>query len=72
MNDGVIQQAAPPLEVYNDPANTFVAGFIGSPPMNFLELSPAGSKLVDRAHGVEIRRSRAPPPGARVGARARR
>jgi multiple sugar transport system ATP-binding protein len=36
MRDGVIQQVAPPLEVYDAPANEFVGGFIGSPPMNFL------------------------------------
>ncbi len=36
MNDGRLQQAAPPNEVYNHPANEFVAGFIGSPSMNFL------------------------------------
>ncbi|WP_336023359.1 ABC transporter ATP-binding protein [Halobellus salinisoli] len=36
MNDGRLQQAAPPDEVYNHPANEFVAGFIGSPSMNFL------------------------------------
>jgi multiple sugar transport system ATP-binding protein len=35
MKDGVIQQVAEPLELYNRPANQFVAGFIGSPPMNF-------------------------------------
>ncbi|MCZ7591851.1 MAG: sn-glycerol-3-phosphate ABC transporter ATP-binding protein UgpC [Kiritimatiellae bacterium] len=35
MKDGFIQQVAPPLELYNQPANQFVAGFIGSPPMNF-------------------------------------
>jgi multiple sugar transport system ATP-binding protein len=34
MNDGRIQQAAAPLEVYERPANPFVAGFIGTPPMN--------------------------------------
>ncbi len=33
---GQIQQIAPPLELYNHPANQYVAGFIGSPPMNFL------------------------------------
>jgi multiple sugar transport system ATP-binding protein len=54
MKDGVIQQAAPPLEVYNEPANMFVAGFIGSPAMNFLELSKAGSRLVDPANGLEF------------------
>jgi multiple sugar transport system ATP-binding protein len=36
MNLGQIQQVAPPLELYNRPANRFVAEFIGSPPMNFL------------------------------------
>ncbi|MDQ6417813.1 sn-glycerol-3-phosphate ABC transporter ATP-binding protein UgpC [Paenibacillus sp. LHD-117] len=37
MKDGVIQQVAPPRELYDKPANRFVAGFIGSPQMNFLE-----------------------------------
>jgi multiple sugar transport system ATP-binding protein len=36
MNQGQIQQIASPLELYNHPANQFVAEFIGSPPMNFL------------------------------------
>lgn len=36
MLDGVIQQMAPPLELYHAPVNKFVAGFIGSPPMNFI------------------------------------
>ncbi|MBD2580375.1 ATP-binding cassette domain-containing protein [Oscillatoria sp. FACHB-1406] len=36
MNQGEIQQVAKPLELYNRPANRFVAEFIGSPPMNFL------------------------------------
>ncbi|HEY9646994.1 MAG TPA: ABC transporter ATP-binding protein, partial [Chroococcidiopsis sp.] len=38
MNAGQIQQIAPPLELYNQPANRFVAEFIGSPPMNFLSV----------------------------------
>lgn len=37
MLDGVIQQVAPPLELYQKPVNKFVAGFIGSPPMNMLD-----------------------------------
>lgn len=37
MKDGVIQQIATPMELYNRPANQFVAGFIGSPPMNFFQ-----------------------------------
>jgi len=36
MLDGTIQQVAPPLDIYDRPANKFVAGFIGTPPMNFL------------------------------------
>jgi multiple sugar transport system ATP-binding protein len=36
MKDGKVQQIAEPLTVYNQPANLFVGGFIGSPPMNFL------------------------------------
>ena len=37
MNDGVVQQTAPPKELYDHPVNRFVAGFIGSPPMNFID-----------------------------------
>ncbi len=37
IDDGDLQQFAPPLECYNEPANLFVAGFIGSPAMNFIE-----------------------------------
>jgi multiple sugar transport system ATP-binding protein len=37
MKDGVVQQCASPLEVYERPVNRFVAGFVGTPPMNFLE-----------------------------------
>ena len=37
MKDGLVQQVAPPLELYEHPVNKFVAGFIGSPPMNFME-----------------------------------
>ena len=36
MDHGVLQQIGTPREVYDDPANLFVAGFMGSPPMNFL------------------------------------
>jgi len=37
MKDGVIQQVAEPIRLYDNPANKFVAGFIGTPPMNFFE-----------------------------------
>lgn len=36
MRDGVIEQCAPPMTLYDAPASQFVGGFIGSPPMNFL------------------------------------
>ncbi|MDF2499472.1 MAG: transporter related [Anaerosporomusa subterranea] len=39
MKDGFVQQIASPQELYDKPANRFVAGFIGTPPMNFLEVS---------------------------------
>lgn len=50
MNNGLIQQVGSPLELYNKPANLFVAGFIGSPAMNFLDCRIAeenGSLLVE-------------------------
>lgn len=37
MNLGMLQQLSSPHEIYNQPANVFVAGFVGSPPMNFIE-----------------------------------
>ena len=53
MNDGRLQQCAQPLEVYRAPANRFVAGFIGSPSMSFLDgkivaLSEPGFALDDQ------------------------
>ena len=43
MKDGVLQQMGTPLEVYDDPANEFVAGFIGEPPMNLLPATIVGA-----------------------------
>ena len=37
MHDGIVEQAGPPLELYDRPANVFVASFIGSPAMNLIE-----------------------------------
>lgn len=39
LKDGIIQQIGTPLGLYNSPVNRFVAGFIGSPPMNFIKVS---------------------------------
>lgn len=46
MNGGQIQQVARPLELYNRPANRFVAEFIGSPPMNFLPVEVKAPLLI--------------------------
>ena len=54
MNEGVIQQNAPPLEVYNAPANRFVAGFIGSPAMNFFDFRYADGELFDETRNLRI------------------
>jgi multiple sugar transport system ATP-binding protein len=45
LNDGVLQQVATPLEAYHQPANLFVAGFIGEPSMNFFEMEAQGDRL---------------------------
>ncbi|MEP6496860.1 ATP-binding cassette domain-containing protein [Microcoleus vaginatus ZQ-A3] len=46
MNRGQLQQVAQPLELYNKPANLFVAEFIGSPPMNFLSVQFTAPLLI--------------------------
>ena len=54
MKDGRVQQCATPLEVYHKPANRFVAGFVGIPPMNFFSgrIQAEGDRLVfDTRHG---------------------
>src|SRR5579871_1591059 len=69
MKDGVVQQVGEPLELYNTPANRFVAGFIGSPAMNFAEVTLAdnGSGAVAEAPGLRI----GLPPELAARARAR-
>ena len=44
LHAGIIQQVGSPMELYNDPANLFVAGFIGSPRMNFIDAAHLGRK----------------------------
>lgn len=46
MKDGELQQLGTPAEVYTNPVNLFVAGFMGSPPMNFVEGTVTGGVLV--------------------------
>lgn len=45
MNDGVIQQLGRPEDIYNNPANAFVASFIGSPAMNLLPVQVSGNTV---------------------------
>jgi multiple sugar transport system ATP-binding protein len=61
MKDGVVQQVGEPMELYSKPANKFVAGFIGSPAMNFAEvtIAEAGGYLWAEAAGIRVK---VPPP----------
>lgn len=56
MKDGLVQQVDAPLPLYESPANQFVAGFIGSPAMNFLDatLRDSGGKTIVDAGGVQL------------------
>jgi multiple sugar transport system ATP-binding protein len=56
LKDGLLQQLGAPLEVYNHPANLFVAGFIGSPAMNFVpaRLERRGDELRIAADSLEL------------------
>jgi multiple sugar transport system ATP-binding protein len=56
MKDGVVQQVGDPLELYNRPANKFVAGFIGSPAMNFATVTMAdgNGRITAKNAGLEI------------------
>ncbi|MBE9918429.1 sn-glycerol-3-phosphate ABC transporter ATP-binding protein UgpC [Paenibacillus donghaensis] len=56
MHDGIIQQAASPEELYNSPRNLFVAGFIGSPTMNFIAgtLSESNGAVRFRSEGLDV------------------
>jgi multiple sugar transport system ATP-binding protein len=65
MRDGRIQQAGAPMELYRNPANRFVAGFIGMPPMNFLPCRWEGESLVvpgSGPFGVRLGDFRVKPP----------
>jgi multiple sugar transport system ATP-binding protein len=60
MNTGVLQQVGPPKEVYGHPANIFVAGFLGSPPMNLLDVRVASA---DGTPALTISGEAIPVPG---------
>ncbi len=63
LRNGYIEQVGSPMELYRNPGNRFVAGFIGSPSMNFLEgRVNGGSVTVDALKGVEIETDAELPP----------
>ena len=68
MNKGVIQQVGAPIEIYDRPANTFVAGFIGSPAMNLVEGALSGG--VFTAPGVRMAGIAGPDGPVTLGFRA--
>jgi ABC-type sugar transport system ATPase subunit len=73
MHQGQVQQVGPPLDIYHDPANRFVAGFFGVPAMNFVEgqLDPEAGRLRFRAPalGVSLDRREARAGPAVLGVR---
>lgn len=70
MRDGIIEQSGKPLDVYDSPANLFVAQFIGSPGMNILEgeIAKYGSNLIMRSGEIRLPIPKKAPvkPGQRV------
>jgi len=72
MKDGIIQQVDAPLRLYNEPDNLFVAGFLGSPPMNFIRGTLRGSPgalIFKEADGgaVELKLGSRPAADAHIG-----
>ncbi len=62
LKDGIVQQIGSPVDIYERPANRFVAGFFGTPTMNFLtaDLTATGEKQTARGAGFEIPLERRP------------
>ena len=59
MNHGRVRQIGTPAEVYDDPADTFVATFLGSPPMNLVE----SDRVVVGFRPEHLRPAGSEPPG---------
>ena len=66
LRDGLIQQVAPPKELYDRPANLFVAAFIGSPQMNLLEATVEDGHVVGAGVRLPVRDGRIPAGIQRV------
>jgi multiple sugar transport system ATP-binding protein len=62
---GDLQQVGPPRAIYEDPANAFVAGFLGSPPINWIDVERRGERLMGAGAAWPE------PAGIEVGERAR-
>jgi multiple sugar transport system ATP-binding protein len=54
MNDGLLQQVGTPQQLYDHPVNRFVAGFIGSPAMNFVDVTSTGNQLEAEGGAIKI------------------
>ncbi len=73
LESGRLQQVGAPEELYNFPGNIFVAGFIGTPPMNFLEARLKGNELVGEGFRLPLPKGThlpsTPPPLVKIGVR---
>jgi multiple sugar transport system ATP-binding protein len=71
MKDGLVQQVGSPLALFRHPVNRFVASFIGSPAMNFLDMAVAAQadtfRLTAEGVAIELPQLRFPRLGAHVG-----
>ena len=63
MKDGILQQVAKPRDIYDNPTNMYVAGFIGSPTMNFIPVTVQGTTAKASGFVIELPR----PPGIESG-----
>lgn len=70
MRKGKVSQLAKPLDIYNWPADTFVGGFIGSPPMNFLDGTASGGHIKIGSDSLAVPKSIPVNGPVRVGVRA--
>ena len=70
MKGGVVLQLGTPDDIYNDPANLFVAGFIGSPAMNLIEGRIVGGQFVTTDGRALVRASMSDREGVTLGVRA--
>jgi multiple sugar transport system ATP-binding protein len=54
MKDGLLQQVASPREIYDNPVNLYVAGFIGSPKMNFIPVTVSGKTATSSGFSIQL------------------